>query len=668
MDHIQLKTSLVLLDTLDKSITTSVDDEILNITLPNPWDRLQLPQYSLSWWSWCYNKYVNIKRIPKCDPLQNPVIFSGVLPISGEPNGGFIRKVKDLNWPVHIPYHLKDETRRTALYSISFWLFLTKPCNAGGCFILQQRNSTNFHAIIILHNDRGELHIQLHDNHGNGQAFTSSKLPLFTWTYVLVKVNNTDVDLFLRYKEQTRYLKFNGHISFSYGGNNSFWIVGSYYVSDSFTGYFGKLVVNQRILSDHKQFDRYYFKQELKELENVISRDVYKRCHFYQKIFHKIVYGDLGRGISLSYPFLEIEDLLKICLWKKYDSKKKMKIGDRFLEEELVRLRSLMKEQYPLRETFGAFLHDIVMENITKRVASPLSVSLLEVAGCFGHSKSFFTLATLYKYGVSVEPNSGKACSYHLMASKQRYGMSLMALAYRYQLSLDGLSNDVTLQAGFLRQAAVIAKQQLDSEKHEINTHSELVRLDQAHTMRDVRGESSDLYKWLEKQADMGSLNAKNQIADMLFHGKQGVDANQMQAIQHFEDLAQLGDPAAMVNLAVMHLRGVNVKKNITKAKEWLDRSVKKNSSFAFNVLGFLEVHYNNNVTGAIEYWKKGVEAGDLQSMYNYASIMEQKNHTEAVKYYKEAARGWERNSCFRLADLLIEGILLPRNPINAIE
>ena len=51
-------------------------------------------------------------------------------------------------------------------------------------------------------------------------------------------------------------------------------------------------------------------------------------------------------------------------------------------------------------------------------------------------------------------------------------------------------------------------------------------------------------------------------MADMLFHGKQGVEANQELAMEHFNDLADAGDPVAMVNLAVMHIK-VNLELNV---------------------------------------------------------------------------------------------------------
>jgi len=73
------------------------------------------------------------------------------------------------------------------------------------------------------------------------------------------------------------------------------------------------------------------------------------------------------------------------------------------------------------------------------------------------------------------------------------------------------------------------------------------------------------------------------------------------------------------------------MEKNITLAKEWLKKAVAKNSSHAYNLLGFMAMHFDHNETAALEYWKKGVDAGDLQSTYNYAHIME---HVNQVNLY----------------------------------
>lgn len=41
----------------------------------------------------------------------------------------------------------------------------------------------------------------------------------------------------------------------------------------------------------------------------------------------------------------------------------------------------------------------------------------------------------------------------------------------------------------------------------------------------------------------------------MLFHGKQGMDANPQMAVEYFREAAAGGDALAMYNLGVLHLK-----------------------------------------------------------------------------------------------------------------
>ena len=156
-----------------------------------------------------------------------------------------------------------------------------------------------------------------------------------------------------------------GHFSYSYGGNNSFWVVGTRYVSDGFSGYLGKLTVNQYTLVEYKQLE-HYFKPELEELEAKINKEAYKQCHVIRSIFKSVVYGDVENEYCDSYPFVKLEDLLGICFKKKNKIRKRMKISlsSQALEEELGKVKTGMEERFPLREEFGSFLYELVLKNI----------------------------------------------------------------------------------------------------------------------------------------------------------------------------------------------------------------------------------------------------------------------------------------------------------------
>lgn len=47
------------------------------------------------------------------------------------------------------------------------------------------------------------------------------------------------------------------------------------------------------------------------------------------------------------------------------------------------------------------------------------------------------------------------------------------------------------------------------------------------------------------------------------------------------------------------------------------------NSSAAFNSLGYFEMLYNKNRSGAAFFWKKSADLGSLEGMNNYAFLLE---------------------------------------------
>eukprot|EP00111_Clytia_hemisphaerica_P015515 TCONS_00045802-protein len=670
VSKVEFKAMLVITDEQDGFEVTSTSVDSLDLLLQPPWDRDQKPTYSFSWIGQIIDM-LERRRIPKCQKHSDHKIISNIVPSLGQSSLGYLRKVQEARWPSHLPPALAQHLEHSVGMTITFWMFITKPCNSGGCFIIQQRNTTNFHSLVVILNNEGKLHVQAHDSRGHGEAFVSlERLPHNKWIFVMIRVSVLDIKLKFNFNDQSHVYSYSRIYTSFNKGNNSFWASSGYFVQETFSGYLAKFNVHQYESLDYQQYLKHFKDSDKQEINQIISEDSYQKC----KAIKTMVNLALGHGI-LGKQTCSIEEILypkrppnTCALKKKRPYWRELKA----LREKLKVLRENWakdKRDLHMMVDVGAAIHKDVMKNLTKKFTPDL-MPLLNMAGCLGYGKSYFVLATIHQYGISnVEPNQDKALSYHLMAAQLSEPLSHLSLAYRYQLTHNGLLNDLELQAAHTRQAAIITKNELDQEKYEINTQSELIRLDEANSYSDTRGGGSDLYKWLNQQAKMGSLEAKNQMADMLFHGKQGVEANQELAMEHFNDLADAGDPVAMVNLAVMHIKGINnMEKNVTKAKILLEKAVAKNSSFAYNVLGFIEIHYNQNATAAMHYWKKGVEYGDVQSTFNYASVMEQTNHTEALKYYEKAANQGDRHSIFRLAELLMEGTIIKRDPQKALE
>merc|ERR1712048_581678 len=122
----------------------------------------------------------------------------------------------------------------------------------------------------------------------------------------------------------------------------------------------------------------------------------------------------------------------------------------------------------------------------------------------------------------------------------------------------------------------------------------------------------------------MGSVEARGQLAEMLYHGQHGVQVDRREAFRHYEAAAQAGDPNAMYNAGVVHLKGnKDVPQNQTRAVELFKQAAKKNFTMALNSLGYVELVLNGNYTAALEYFQKCYEIGDPEGTFNYGTLLE---------------------------------------------
>lgn len=640
----------------------------LEISLPSPWHRKDRPTYCQSWLLHI-QKRLKWKYIPKCSLLADTSLFSSILSFPGN-EGGYVRKMKEFNWPGHILPHIKERfLNPSARFTLSFWAFFLKDCTAGLCMIVQHRNSTHFFSPLILLNNERKIHVQFQTVDGKGHAFTSIDLfPLKTWIHMVLTVDINIADLYIMYGTTLKHYHHVSQVSFNVNVTDGIWATGGYSGSNGFPGYLSdlKLYRNQVLPLHHIQ----------KHMNIELNKLSYYNL---EKTFHTCL---LWRAVSSQY-ILRIPHWNSHCKLQGYwTATTKGKETCPMIKESLrknvqPRMISYLKSIYNSNgknatslKLFAKMVYDAGIKEIMKTsLSKSMALRLLELSGCLGYVNGYFLSATMNAYGLGIKRDARKAVYYHLLSSQKNNALSQLALAYRYQLGVDDTPKDVDVMAGYLRQAAVTSKKTFEQENHKVHTQSEMIRLDQAHLFRDVRGSDSDLFKWLSQQAKMGSSDARTKIAEMFFYGKQGVDANRALAVEMYEQGAVLGDANAIYNLGVINLKGLDVEKNVTKAFEYFHRAADMNSSAAFNSLGYFEMLYNKNRSGAAFFWKKSADLGSLEGMNNYAFLLEGGLRTGdppdklgAFEMFKKAALKGQTNACIRVADYLMDGSVVPRD------
>jgi len=74
VSEILVEARLAITDLNDGNTVVSIDADCQNVTIPDPWQRLALPQYNLKWDLKIINM-LNEKRIPKCSLLTSESVY-----------------------------------------------------------------------------------------------------------------------------------------------------------------------------------------------------------------------------------------------------------------------------------------------------------------------------------------------------------------------------------------------------------------------------------------------------------------------------------------------------------------------------------------------------------------------------------------------------------------
>jgi len=108
-----------------------------------------------------------------------------------------------------------------------------------------------------------------------------------------------------------------------------------------------------------------------------------------------------------------------------------------------------------------------------------------------------------------------------------------------------------------------------------------------------------------------------------------------------FEEAAQT-NPNAMVNLALMHMKGTGCEKNNDVALTWFERAAAKDNTKALYNLGtFYEKGMNGSADGdmALEYYKQAADNGHVDAQLKAGLLYRQKGKiVEAMRYLITAA------------------------------
>ncbi|MBU0720120.1 SEL1-like repeat protein [bacterium] len=104
---------------------------------------------------------------------------------------------------------------------------------------------------------------------------------------------------------------------------------------------------------------------------------------------------------------------------------------------------------------------------------------------------------------------------------------------------------------------------------------------------------------------------------------------------------ASIVDPNAMINLAIMSMKGIGCTKDNKNAKEWFEQAAEQDNLRALSSLGHF---YEKGILGeiddekALSYYKKAADLGDIQSQLKAGMLFKGKNENAMAMRYLIAA------------------------------
>ena len=108
-----------------------------------------------------------------------------------------------------------------------------------------------------------------------------------------------------------------------------------------------------------------------------------------------------------------------------------------------------------------------------------------------------------------------------------------------------------------------------------------------------------------------------------------------------FEKAFKLNQTKATINnYGVCLMKGIGVDKNIEKAKEVFKIGVKKNDTNSmYHLASILE---ETDQQESLKYYKKAADEGHSRSQYKYAKLLEEKDPNLSLKYFIKYANEWK--------------------------
>ncbi|KAJ8397472.1 hypothetical protein AAFF_G00437480 [Aldrovandia affinis] len=641
----------------------------------------------LSWGAGLMWQLTNQMQVRKC-PLESGMVHILKFPLAstGERFGlihrfnPFINKDLERNRLAAIP---------DARVTLSVWIYLLSWCASKLCGIIHHIGSDNMYGTpLILQTNTGDILFQVRLSSGQDVAFKTHKaLPLRTWLLLDCFIEGSMVELQISTITETRIQlhTFDFQNEVHYNDTAGYFVIGGDKYVPGINGYFGPIRYHR--LKDKKVVNPLFPKRTLMQLD-----ETHRTCE------------ETKEAVAAFFRVLkESEEVAhhRTC-WSLY-----MDWKSRFgrptcrappWSQRAKRLYRLLLEVLHSTEPgflsclygsgdrrctlrFGTRAFEFALHRITHGSAPGFGVGaslipLLQLSGCLGLHKAYYLLAIMHLAGLGVPTDILQGHVYSLIAAQADERLALMHLGYKHAQGIDGFPRDYGMAYSYYANVGkqTCADRQKVASLKQYTTEKVLLSDNEA-----LRSQShqTDVYHFLQFQAERGDIESQKMLARILFWGQQGVSKDVGAAAKWFAKSAmETRDAISMYDYSILLFKGQGVKKNRTLALKLMQKAASMGLQEALNGMGWYYSSIMADTETALKYFEKAAKNGSKEAVYNLGVFHlngnypgKRKNETAAFQHFLRAGLSGHFEATVLSAWYYASGNLhsVPRDPERAV-
>ncbi|XP_043985750.1 protein sel-1 homolog 3-like isoform X1 [Gambusia affinis] len=510
--------------------------------------------------------------------------------------------------------------------AFSVWIYLLKWCQKKHCGIIHHVDKEHlFDSVLMQLSETGDIIIQARLTTGEDEAFrTHLMLPLWKWIRLDCYILDSKVLLNVTWDAKSHRFEYVFRNSIHFDDTDGYFVIGGGRYMQGFAGYFGPFkyyrlgtdeIRNQlHPMSTAQELDRAHVAcQEMRTLAKA----------FLHQVAESRLLSPTDKAVCSYDPLRrrgQFDNREATCAqtWS-VETQQKHATLFLFLQgvEEIIQRERLGVKR------LGSVLFELTVGTIFlvegKQIKIPSeSMVLLQASSCFGNHRASLLLATIYLSGLGHPADQEKGHAYSLIGAAGDDRFALMHAGFKHTHGLDGFPQDMDVAYGYY--SNVGSQSSIDrSRTHEHKQYTpHLIYLGDEDDLNSLTDESSDVFQYLQYQAERGDLESQRRLGTMLYWGQNGVSKDIASAVKWFERSAmQMKHPEAVYDYAILLMKGQGVRRNYTQGFQLLKKAAAMGSINALNGLGWYHGIVLKDHRNAAKYFEQAALNGSDDGMFN---------------------------------------------------